>query len=67
MQQAQEMLPITNMTGQLMERSAMYIEFLAAAFIQETGLKASETELVMEMYYDMDKVTATWHMRKRQP
>lgn len=36
------------------ERTNIYIEFLAAAFLKETGLKASEAELVVS--YGIDKV-----------
>ena len=46
MQQARDMLPVTEMMRSLNERSAMYLEFLAAAYLQETGLPASHVELV---------------------
>ena len=39
-------VPITDMQFKLSERTAIYLEFMAAAFIKETGIKASECELV---------------------
>jgi hypothetical protein len=67
MRRAQELKPITVMTHELMERSAMYIEFLAAAFLKETGLNASEAELVCTQQYDYetDKIKVVWYFRKR--
>jgi hypothetical protein len=48
---------------QITERSAMYLEFLAGAFLQETGLRASEAELVQEIGFD-NKVR--WYFRRRE-
>lgn len=47
---------------ELTERSTLYLEFLAAAFLQETGLKASETEMVIS--YGIDKVTFSFRRRE---
>lgn len=39
-------MPAQNAMREIGERSSLYIELMAAAFIQETGLKASECELI---------------------
>jgi hypothetical protein len=44
------------------DRTNIYLEFLAAAFLKETGLKASEVELVMQS--SMDEVR--WFYRKKR-
>ena len=53
--------PITGMLIELLERTAIYLEFMAAAFIKETGIKASECELVG--WADFDG-TFHWQYRK---
>ena len=55
--------PIHDAVYKLMERTSLYIEFLAAAFIKETGLKASECELVS--FYDPMTQSFHWRFQKK--
>jgi hypothetical protein len=55
--------PIYQTLEEVRGRSALYIEFLAGAFLQETGLQASEVELVEQ--HSLDGMTISWHFQKR--
>jgi hypothetical protein len=55
--------PISDMQRSLAERTALYLEFMAAAFLKETGLKASECELVN--WFDPVTETFHWEYRKK--
>lgn len=57
-----EFRPISNMQQEIIERSSLYLEFLAAAYIKEVGIPASECELVI--HYGID--TIKFQYRKRQ-
>jgi hypothetical protein len=50
----------------VLARSQLYLEFLAGAFLKETGLKASEAELICEIYDGMNGHTISWHFQKRK-
>lgn len=53
--------PLHQATKELSERTPLYIEMMAAAFLKETDLKASEVELVVT--YGIDKIT--FYFQKR--
>lgn len=48
--------------GRMATRTSLYLEFLAGAFLKETGLKASECELVSWI----DGVVWHWEYRKKE-
>jgi hypothetical protein len=56
-----------NTMQEVMARSAIYLEFLAGAFLKETGLKASEAELIMETIEDPGSFSRKikWYFQKR--
>jgi len=54
------------MKRELSERSAMYLEFMAAAFIKETGIPASECELVCEQLPSINGFKIIWYFKKRE-
>ena len=58
-----ELTPMDNLR-ELSARSNIYLEFLAGAFLKETGLKASEAELVMVT--DPIGYTVRWYFRRRR-
>jgi len=58
-----ELTPMDNLR-ELSTRSNIYLEFLAGAFLKETGLKASEVELVMQT--DPIGYTVRWFFRRRR-
>ncbi len=62
MERARMRLPIDNMHTELHKRSAIYLEFMAAAFMKETGLNASEIELVT--WYDPTDNAFHWKYKK---
>lgn len=49
-----EFQPLGDMQRELMERSALYLEFLARAYLKETNIPASECVLVVS--YGLDKI-----------
>jgi len=57
---------LINMEQNLSERSILYLEFLAGAFLQETGLKASEAELVCTYRPTLNGVEIVWNFRKKE-
>lgn len=60
--------PMYDSESQIAERSALYLEFLAGAFLQETGLKASETELQQFVGFDETGNTVIrWRFVKADP
>ena len=58
-----QMNDIHNIASEMHRRSNIYLEFLAGSFLQETGLKPSEAELVCEQSWD--KQIVKWYFRKR--
>jgi hypothetical protein len=58
-----ELHALYNTLESIRERSLLYLEFLAGAFLSETGLKASEAELVQFIDFD-GKVH--WYFQKRE-
>lgn len=54
---------ISRAVRELVDRSDLYLEFMAAAFIKEVGIPASECELVMES--NPINMTTKWYFRKR--
>ena len=59
------MSDVLNIHKRIIEITPNYIEMMAAAFIKETGLKATECELVQEQ--DLDHFRIIWYFRRRDP
>jgi hypothetical protein len=57
------MLPITSMMKDVSQRSSIYLEFMAAAFLKETGLKASEVDLVI--HYGVDSIHFSFEKKNK--
>lgn len=52
----------TSFLRELPNRTNLYLEMMAAAFLKETGLKAVEVELVIS--YGVDKIVFSFKKRK---
>lgn len=55
--QPQEAYPWESTLKQIGQRSSIYLEFMAAAFLKETGIPASEAELIVTRNWDETKIS----------
>jgi hypothetical protein len=65
--QVRDFEPIADMMRSLNERTAIYLEFMASAFMEETGLPATRIKLVQSFKLDGFETVTEWRFVETTP